>query len=642
MSKARTAQRKGAGQPPISAHPAFPAIVALWFAALFGIGTLVLPDILIERLVDATGIAVVVPAAAPPIGITAKLTLAAMAAVFGVVAGIFVARKVVESQTATKPAQSPRKAARNQEEAPAKRPIVATEELGEEGLGPVADDDDQPAQAGKPPLPGRRRALSVTDDSGTSQYLSHVPLPGEGYPGERGQQAAIRSFDGPLEFETADPANRRDGSNLVPDAPDLAELHAEEHGEILGDLRNPATAEAPRPFDVPLAFPVQPDMGGDGADYHASPAQDDQTPREPGPVLFGMPHEEDSMSSNSRGGQPAPSASDNPFGNHTAPPAEEAPRQVFGAPQPAPFAPPPAPVFASHSFAPTGFAAAPSAGEAAPAAPAAALAELSMSELIARFARAMQAHDAAPAPTPATDDPFEQAEPAVPFGLAQPEEQDPAAASASEAPIAMPSFAPPQPTPEIAASAAERTNPLPAALRPLDLGAFEEDDGEDDPFAATPGFSFGVPERMFARPAEVAAAPAPAPFAAPAEPAMPAAFADPLAGAEDEDDDGNDDAYSSLLSMKSPLGIHREFPRVEEDDEAALAGAPEAVVVFPGQQAPTTNAARPFDAPVGIEAPGGLSRAVPTMPAQRPADPAETERALREALEKLQRMSGAA
>ncbi len=40
---------------PISSHPAFPAIVALWFAALLGLGTLILPVGLLERLAASRG-----------------------------------------------------------------------------------------------------------------------------------------------------------------------------------------------------------------------------------------------------------------------------------------------------------------------------------------------------------------------------------------------------------------------------------------------------------------------------------------------------------------------------------------------------------------------------------------------------------
>ena len=47
---ATIAQSSSASRPakaPISTHPAFPAIVALWFAALLGLGSLVLPVALI-------------------------------------------------------------------------------------------------------------------------------------------------------------------------------------------------------------------------------------------------------------------------------------------------------------------------------------------------------------------------------------------------------------------------------------------------------------------------------------------------------------------------------------------------------------------------------------------------------------------
>jgi hypothetical protein len=644
MTKARTAQRKGGNQAPISAHPAFPAIVALWFAALLGIGTLVLPNILIDKIVDTTGLAAIIPAAAPPIGFMAKLTLAALAAVAGVAGGIFVARKVVESQNGAKPVTIGRRDAHSMQNTPAKRPIVATEELGEEGLGPVAEEHYSAPAASKPPLPGRRRALSVTDDPGPSLYLLHVPLPGEGDPLYRSGHTPTASgravLPGPeISAGKPDAANRADGSNVLPDAFAEGQVHAEEeHQQALGGLRNQAVGEEARPFDAPLVFPAQPATGRDGADYHFSETSAAEALPEPGARPFGHvpedgPIEEDEMTNSSFG---------NGFGGSTGAHATTGtnynPFSSQAAPQPTPFvAPPspaPAPVFASHAFTPTSFAAPAAALAAAPASP---LAGLSMSELIARFARSMQG-DAAPAIAAApeapvvetgtetetfADDPFASAT-AVPFAFARADDNAPASCAA------------PQMTPSFAAPAAGQAIPVPAALRPLDLGAFEEDHNEDDPFAATPGFSFGVPERMFERPAEAAPAAVEAPAFAP-PPAAP-----PFAGSDEDDDADNDDGYSSLLSLKSPLGNHREFPRVEEDEPFSPAAAPEAVVTFPGQGSPAAIAARPFDAPTGATPTGGLARAVPTMPAQKPADPAETERALREALEKLQRMSGAA
>ena len=102
--------------------------------------------------------------------------------------------------------------------------------------------------------------------------------------------------------------------------------------------------------------------------------------------------------------------------------------------------------------------------------------------------------------------------------------------------------------------------------------------------------------------------------------------------------------------MKSRLS-GQEFARVDETEDD-FGDAPEPVVTFPGQDSveqhePTPapapqpsagqDAARPFDAP---QAPPS-SQPMPSA-RQSPADASETERALREALEKLQRMSGAA
>lgn len=140
---ARTAQRKGGNRLPISAHPAFPAITGLWFAALFGLGCLVMPGELIERLLAASGIAAVIPAAAPPIGLTARLLLGGGAALLGMIAGLAIARKVVMAQsgeTADAPFADSSLAARDLALEPAKRPISAAEELGEEGLGPVTSE----------------------------------------------------------------------------------------------------------------------------------------------------------------------------------------------------------------------------------------------------------------------------------------------------------------------------------------------------------------------------------------------------------------------------------------------------------------------------------------------------------------------
>ena len=564
MTKVRTAQRNGGNPPPISSHPVFPAIVALWFAALLGIGTLVLPNVLIERMIDTSGLAAFVPALAPPIGFTGKSILASLAGTCGIFAGLFVARQVVASQSAAHHDRGYRAQDAAGWDAPAKRPILATEEFGEEGLGPVDEEDDRPR------LPGRRRALSVTDDSGPSEFLLQVPLPGEG---DEAPAAATppteASLPRPIEFLAADPANRRDGSNLVPDA--------ESPAEKVGDAR---------PFDTPIAFPAE---NASGNESESSPAVDSVDEMQA--VDTGNHASLDNLAE-ARAETLASSPTDNA------------------------------------------------------ADPAGTLDNLSLADLIARFATAMQGanENEAIAPEPSIDPAVVPEEPlassattdeAVPFSLAR--ESDPA-------PITTFSLSMRQPAPNAplaAFSGSDRkvesaAETMPVALRPLDLGEFEEDENEEDPFAAHPGFSFGAAERMFA-------APTPG-----AQEQTSAAGPLPFPRAEEDGDTGNDDAYSSLLSMKAPLGNHREFVRIEDDDatcaNAASDGVPEERVVFPGQSplaASPHDAPRPFDAPAAATA-GGLARAIPTMPAQKPVDAAETERALREALEKLQRLSGAA
>ena len=79
---------------PLTAHPAFPAIVALWFAALLGLGTFVVPPANFEGLVVGTGLADLIPAAAPPLGDTARIAISAVAALLGALLGLAIAARI--------------------------------------------------------------------------------------------------------------------------------------------------------------------------------------------------------------------------------------------------------------------------------------------------------------------------------------------------------------------------------------------------------------------------------------------------------------------------------------------------------------------------------------------------------------------
>jgi hypothetical protein len=155
--------RRASAQAPISTHPAFPAIAALWFAALLGIGSLVLPVALTERFVSVTGLAALVPSAAPPLGFTARAGIALAGAIIGALVGLLLARKVAEAH-----APEPRARPLKFQDVRQCRPILAHDELGEEGLG----SETSPVQAHK------RRALAIVEDDARSTYLQTVPLPG--------------------------------------------------------------------------------------------------------------------------------------------------------------------------------------------------------------------------------------------------------------------------------------------------------------------------------------------------------------------------------------------------------------------------------------------------------------------------------
>lgn len=93
---------------PVAAHRLFPAIVALWFAALLGIGSLVVPPEKLSALVSALGLPKLIHAAAPPLGFTARALLALVMAGVGVIAGLVIGLRVagrhkVEPQRKTDP-----------------------------------------------------------------------------------------------------------------------------------------------------------------------------------------------------------------------------------------------------------------------------------------------------------------------------------------------------------------------------------------------------------------------------------------------------------------------------------------------------------------------------------------------------------
>jgi hypothetical protein len=541
-------RRTTEAKPPISAHPAFPAIVALWFAALLGIGSLVLPAALFERASEASGLSSVFVAAQAPLGVTARILIALGAATVGIFAGLGIAGRVIAAN-ATQPAPRRGPAAVPAGHPAAKRPISAREELGSSSL----DTDDA-----RGPIPGRRRALSVTDDSARSEFLESAPLPG---------------FDPRASVDTPEPE---------PEPEAEPDVEAE--------------------FEAAAAEPL--DLGSFDAAPAEAPAADDEGD-EPA-ARFSQSATEQTFGTASLSARPIPNSSFGAGGFRTRPvnrPPREAAAEAFEDSPMTEFSAGAVPV-----------------QQTAPGEPA-------IVELVDRFARALRQHREEAGQGASVDG----GDPAAPlidltFALAPRDRRDRAPAPSDRS------------KPVEAFQRAFEAPLVPAALRPLD---FAPDEDEDDD--GIPSLDLSLTLARSARP-----------FARP-----PAAFAPPPADPDEqsENDAGAEGAYSSLLAMKSPAGLPREAVRI--DDEPEVEDAIEPVVVFPGQSARravpaadgpardpgpdgmTSGAARPFDAP--LDRLDTVAGAVSGRGANgRPGNAANTERALREALEKLQKMSGTA
>ncbi|MWV26539.1 hypothetical protein [Aurantiacibacter rhizosphaerae] len=147
-----------AGKPPITANPAFPWIVALWFAALLGIGSLILPAALLERFVTASGLSAALPMAAPPLGFTARALVALVGTGFGALLGMALAKRLAK----------PRQKRITDRSAPSRKPLNPEEDFDDLYLG----GEDSPAPA------GRRRALAIAEEEGPSDFLNIAPVPG--------------------------------------------------------------------------------------------------------------------------------------------------------------------------------------------------------------------------------------------------------------------------------------------------------------------------------------------------------------------------------------------------------------------------------------------------------------------------------
>ncbi len=212
---------KGA-RPPITANPAFPWIVALWCAALLGIGSFVLPVAVLERISTASGLASALPAAAPPLGFTAQSLMALVGTLAGGVLGFMLARKLA---------------------APRTRAISDRNRLISEDDVSIMDLEPDGFDAfGDTPL-ARRRSLAIEEEDGYSDFLEIAPVPGEGSVPEP------RLVDAQLaEHWHEDDLPQPDTETGEPE-----ELPVEMHKKLIDEELIDEAGAAPEPFEVPAS-----------------------------------------------------------------------------------------------------------------------------------------------------------------------------------------------------------------------------------------------------------------------------------------------------------------------------------------------------------------------------------------------------
>lgn len=651
-------KRANAKPTPVSAHPVFPAIVALWFAALLGFGSFVLPAPLLEKFVAVAHLDSIVAAAAPPLGFFARGLIALGAGLIGAVAGILIARKVAGG-SAAKP-QHPRMAVRNAgkranraaaDETP-RRPLSVHDEVDSGTL------DDTETRA----MPVKRRTLAMSEEHGQSEFLQHAPLPGAALGGmdtpavdydnfdapvlpEDTQQPVTLELDGAMEEMIEQP---RPYADAMP-APDavasddtirfsLSERALQDHlnSTIAPDQEPPGE---PARFSVPdLAIEemVELDEGPAYAGNAAAPFAEPQARQEflqPAPG-FCEPQGHDAFLDDEDAEAEGTFESLTAALKNSAPPAfiapafdddsevsEEPGLANFSVPEPArPFAAPQAmadtdqvedharPAETAAALAPVDtFDAPPSRRFVDHGVAERPLSQLGTAQLVERLAAAMQQRGTVPmAHTPETsayEDTSNISGPVPEAVEVVTQEAEPAPPRAFD----RPDLSPPAPV-------------IPESLRPIGLDELHH--GEDDEETIDLG-SFTLPlksGKQFARPDDLpfqSAAVAEQPMAATAE-ALPEE-------AEEADEDDwaltENDSYSSLLDMKTPFSQHAEFVRVDEPEP--FSSEVEPVVIFPGQHTSLTGGGQGHSAP---SLAGGALQEIDALPPAADLQDASSDR----------------
>jgi len=256
---AEQTRRNSGGRQPISQHPLFPAIVALWFGALSGLCSLALKPALLESLVVAAGIDSIIPMAAPPLGTTTRILLALAMTGLGGVIGALLARRIA------RPA-----------------PQVRERRRGASGSDTAAAKHAAASPAPQSNFTGRRRALALHDESARDEFNDHAPVPGR----ESGildvSELELDGFEDVGGPSTNHDAARLDDAEPLDQADDLW-IGAQTGFEAEAPRDNPFSAPAlPEGAQVFSPLPEAPAA----ASHDAEPVAVEQGPKALGNSLF--------------------------------------------------------------------------------------------------------------------------------------------------------------------------------------------------------------------------------------------------------------------------------------------------------------------------------------------------------------------
>lgn len=181
---------------PITAHPMFPVVTALWFAAFLSLGSFAVAPALLEGPVVALGIPEILPAAQPPLGFTVRALVAIVMMGVGGLIGYLIGRRLASAKQEmpvrtrafgrAEAADSPVVQPSNAKPANHRRPLNPIEDLGEPSVvGEFTLTNELPADGAAPfaePMPAivETAHLPWDDDFGFDQpAIEHEEVRGE-------------------------------------------------------------------------------------------------------------------------------------------------------------------------------------------------------------------------------------------------------------------------------------------------------------------------------------------------------------------------------------------------------------------------------------------------------------------------------